>query len=168
MVLSGHNPSVLADTSLDKGGTVNELRPQQTSGTAPLAKGGMKGGIEHITKEDIEARGLICNGHHLPYNPNNISKAKELRKTMTKTERKLWYDWFAYQSYKVCRQQPIDHYIVDFYVASVRLVIEIDGDSHYTDDAIEYDIYRTDVLNIYGLYVMRFTNSEVLNNVESV
>ncbi len=86
-----------------------------------------------MTKEDIQARGLISNGHHLPYNHNNISKAKELRKTMTKTERKLWYDWFAYQPYKVCRQKPIDHYIVDFYIASANLVIEIDGDSHYTD-----------------------------------
>jgi very-short-patch-repair endonuclease len=84
---------------------------------------------------------------------------------MTKAERKMWYDLFAYQSYKVCRQQPIDHYIVDFYIASANLVIEIDGDSHYTDDAIEYDIYRTEILAIYGLRVMRFTNAEVLDNL---
>jgi tRNA pseudouridine55 synthase len=69
---------------------------------------------------------------------------------------------------KVLRQQPIDNYIVDFYIASVKLVIEIDGDSHYTDEAIAYDHKRTRDLEQYGLHVMRFTNTDVYTNFEWV
>ena len=85
---------------------------------------------------------------------------------MTKPEKKVWHDFLKNQNYRTLRQHPIDHYIVDFYIASVNLVIEIDGDSHYTEEAIDYDRERTELLEIYGLEVIRFTNDEVLQNLE--
>ncbi|HEY9075003.1 MAG TPA: endonuclease domain-containing protein [Anaerolineaceae bacterium] len=66
------------------------------------------------------------------------------------------------------RQRPIDAYIVDFYCASRKLVIEIDGDSHFQNGAQEYDQARTSVLEGYGLKVLRFTNPDVLNHFEQV
>ena len=66
------------------------------------------------------------------------------------------------------RQRPIDNYIVDFYCAQLKLVIEIDGDSHFTDEGLEYDQARTRILEGYGLKVMRFTNKEVLENFDGV
>ncbi len=70
--------------------------------------------------------------------------------------------------YRVLRQRPIDNFIVDFYCPKLKLVIEIDGDSHFTDEGKARDRSRTQVLEGYGLKVMRFTNDEVLNNFEGV
>jgi len=66
------------------------------------------------------------------------------------------------------RQKPIDHYIVDFYIASVNLVIEIDGEVHNSVEAKEYDDYRAERLNEYGLKEIRFTNEEVYSDFEKV
>ena len=104
----------------------------------------------------------------LAYNPNLTAKARELRKNMTEAEKKLRYKFLQPLDIKVLRQQPIDKYIVDFYVASKKLVIEIDGDTHWTDDEIKYDEKRTKILNNLWLTVIRFTNDEVYNNFESV
>ena len=66
------------------------------------------------------------------------------------------------------RQRPIDNFIVDFYCAGAKLVIEIDGDSHAADEASAYDAQRTQVLEGYGLTVARFTNREVFCDFEKV
>ena len=66
------------------------------------------------------------------------------------------------------RQRPIDNFIVEFYCAALRLVIEIDGDSHFTEQGKAYDAERTSVLEGYGLVVVRFTNVEVLQDFEGV
>jgi len=66
------------------------------------------------------------------------------------------------------RQRPIDNFIVDFYCASAKLVVEIDGDSHAGDEAAASDMQRTHVLEGYGLTVVRFTNREVSCNFEGV
>ena len=60
--------------------------------------------------------------HHLPYNPKLVERAKELRKNMTKAERKLWYDYLRNFKYRVHRQRPIDQFIVDFYCFELKLV----------------------------------------------
>ena len=86
---------------------------------------------------------------------------------MTLHERSLWR-FLRKQSYRVLRQHPIDHYIVDFYVASANLIIEIDGDSHLTERAQRYDQQRTDLLNIYGLEVIRFTNDQIVDEFREV
>ena len=66
------------------------------------------------------------------------------------------------------RQRPIDNFIVDFYCAALGLVIEIDGDSHFTEEGKVYDAERTSVLEGYGLRVVRFTNVEVFQEFEGV
>ncbi|MBC1191085.1 MULTISPECIES: endonuclease domain-containing protein [Microcystis] len=105
---------------------------------------------------------------HLPYNTALVARAKELRKNMTLAEKKLWYSYLKNFKFKVLRQRPIDHFIVDFYCPSLKLVIEIDGDTHFTDEGKAYDKERTARLESYGLKVIRFTNSQVLRNFEAV
>jgi very-short-patch-repair endonuclease len=105
---------------------------------------------------------------HLPYNPALVARAKELRKNMTLAERKLWYSYLKNFKFKVLRQRPIDHFIVDFYCPSLKLVIEIDGDSHFTEEGRAYDEERTQRLEGYGLSVVRFTNQQVLREFQSV
>ena len=113
-------------------------------------------------------RGLITTGYHLPYNPKLTERAKELRKKLTEAEKRLWYGYLWDFKYRVLRQRPIDNYIVDFYCPKLKLVIEIDGDTHYTDEEKTYDDRRTRVLESYGLMVIRFTNIDVLESFEGV
>jgi very-short-patch-repair endonuclease len=105
---------------------------------------------------------------YLPYNPDLVAKARELRKNMTAAEKKLWYSYLRGFKFRVLRQRPIAYFIVDFYCASLQLVIEVDGDSHFTDEGKAYDARRTEILEGYGLKVIRFTNQEVLTNFEAV
>jgi very-short-patch-repair endonuclease len=107
---------------------------------------------------------------YLPYNPALVKRAKALRKSMTRAEQKLWYEYLRSFKYRVLRQRPIDHFIVDFYCSALKLklVIEIDGESHFTEIGVTYDEARTKVLEGYGLRVIRFTNEEVLQEFERV
>jgi very-short-patch-repair endonuclease len=86
---------------------------------------------------------------------------------MTEPEKRIW-QFLRTLPYQVLRQRVIDNFIVDFYCASFKLVIEIDGDSHFTDEGKAYDEERTKILEGYGIKVIRFTNDEVLNNFEGV
>ena len=95
---------------------------------------------------------------HLPYNRKLVEKAKELRKSMTPAERMLWYGYLRTFKFRVLRQRPIDNFIVDFFCAQLKLVIEVDGESHFTNDSKDYDWERTQILEGYGLKVLRFTN----------
>lgn len=113
-------------------------------------------------------RGLITSGYHPPYNPKLVERARELRKHMTPAEKRLWYSFLHGFKYPVLRQRPIDHYIVDFYCAQLCLVIEIDGESHFTEEGKTYDEERTRILEGYGLRVLRFTNEQVLHEFEGV
>ncbi len=108
------------------------------------------------------------NNFHLPYNPDLVAKARELRKNMTPAEKKLWYEYLRNFKFRVLRQRPIAFFIVDFYCAALKLVIEVDGDSHFTEAGIAYDTKRTAILEGYSLKVIRFTNDEVLHNFEAV
>jgi very-short-patch-repair endonuclease len=105
---------------------------------------------------------------HLPYNENLIELAREMRQNPTPAERKLWHEYLRNVSVRVLRQKPIDRFIVDFYCASVKLAIEIDGEQHYTESGMAYDMERTAILAGYGLEVIRFTNQEVMNDFEGV
>jgi very-short-patch-repair endonuclease len=64
------------------------------------------------------------------------------------------------------RQRPIDNFIVDFFCPEIKLIIEIDGNSHYHKP--EYDFYRQERLKSLGFEVVRYTEGEVLQNLESV
>jgi very-short-patch-repair endonuclease len=111
---------------------------------------------------------LIDSDFHLPYNPKLVERAKDLRRNMTPAEKKLWYSYLRDFNFRVLRQKPINNFIVDFYCAKLKLVIEIDGDSHFTNDGKDYDQERTQILEGYGLRVMRFTNDEVLKDFAGV
>jgi len=105
---------------------------------------------------------------HLPYNPQLVSRAKQLRQNPTPAEKKLWQGYLRTFQFRVLRQRPINHFIVDFYCAALKLVIEIDGESHFTQQGRVYDHQRTEILEGYGLSVLRFTNDAVLNDFEAV
>ena len=73
-----------------------------------------------------------------------------MRKNMTTAEKKIWFRLLSHLKYKVLRQKVIDNYITDFYIPKLKLIIEIDGPSHYTEDGLEYDNIRTAVLESYN------------------
>ncbi|PHV63492.1 endonuclease domain-containing protein [Cyanobacterium aponinum] len=105
---------------------------------------------------------------YLPYNKQLIPRAKELRQNMTMPEKKLWSEYLRHNSFKFMKQRPINNFIVDFYCAKAKLIIEIDGDTHFTNDGIAYDLTRTAILESYGLKVIRFTNHDVIHSFEGV
>jgi very-short-patch-repair endonuclease len=87
---------------------------------------------------------------------------------MTPAEKKLWYQCLRTFKHRVLRQRPIHHFIVDFYCPSLKLVIEVDGDSHFNENAQSYDEARSQILEGYGLQVLRFTNQEIACDFEAV
>ncbi len=101
-------------------------------------------------------------------NNSILQTAKMLRKNMTPHERKLWYLFLRQYPVKIYKQRIIESFIVDFYCASARLVIEIDGSQHFTERGMEYDKERGAVIEAYGLKVLRFTNYEVDTDFKSV
>jgi very-short-patch-repair endonuclease len=105
---------------------------------------------------------------HLPCNPQLVQRAKQLRQSLTPAEEKLWQNYLRMFPFRVLRQRPIHHFIVDSYCAALKLVIEIDGESHFTEHAQMYDEERTQILEGYGLIELRFTNDEVINQFEKV
>ena len=104
----------------------------------------------------------------LDYNKNNIVLAKNLRKNATKQENHLWYDFLSKYEVRFQRQKAIDNFIADFYCHQARLIIEIDGSQHYTEEGREKDEIRTEVLEEYGLTVIRFTNHQINTNFRGV
>ncbi len=102
------------------------------------------------------------------YSKNNVERSRTLRKNMTRQERHLWYDFLRGYPVKFYRQRAIGNYIVDFYCSRARLVIELDGSQHYTEDGLEYDSLRTDLIEKLGLTVIRFANNEIDRNFEGV
>ncbi len=104
----------------------------------------------------------------LDYNKKLIPRAKELRKNMTKQEKHLWYDFLCTYPIRFQRQKTIDNFIVDFYCHKAKLIIEVDGSQHYTEDGIEYDSIRTQILEKYDLEVIRFSNNEIDRHFNAV
>ena len=102
------------------------------------------------------------------YNKQLVPLAKQLRKEMTKEERHLWYDFLRTYPVRFSRQKVLGKYIVDFYSAEAKLVIELDGSQHYENGNMENDAARTSFLEGYGLTVMRIPNNEVNRNFRGV
>ena len=102
------------------------------------------------------------------HNPKIVPAAKILRKNMTKEERHLWYDYLRTHPARFSRQKVLGKYIADFYSAQAKLVIELDGGGHYTEEAKRYDNERTAFLEAYGLTVIRIPNNEVDSNFRGV
>ncbi|MGA7954855.1 MAG: endonuclease domain-containing protein [Gloeobacterales cyanobacterium] len=102
------------------------------------------------------------------YTKKLIPRARNMRCSATDTERKLWYEFLRHLPFRVRRQCPLEGYIADFYIHEHRLIIEVDGFSHLTEEAQAYDAHRTAVLESLGLRVVRFTNEEVTHRFGSV
>ena len=97
-------------------------------------------------------------------NKKLLPMARALRKRMTKEERRLWHEFLRFYDVRFRRQKVIGNYIVDFYCAEARLVLELDGSQHFEPEALERDAERTAYLEQYGLTVLRIPNSEVARN----
>ena len=101
-------------------------------------------------------------------NKELTSISKILRKQMTKEERHLWYDFLKDLPVTINRQKVIGKYVVDFYCASAKIVIELDGFQHYEEDAYQKDKKRDGYLNSLGIKVLRYSNYDLNRRFEEV
>ena len=99
-------------------------------------------------------------------NPKLKGFSQKLRRDMTKEERHLWYDFLKQLDVNIKRQHVIGSYIVDFYIASARIVIELDGSQHY--EKPEQDRERDAFLKSLGLTVKRYSNTDINRRFTSV
>jgi len=104
------------------------------------------------------------------YNPKLKELARQLRNNSTKAEIKLWTYLRRNQiyNYDFHRQKPIDEYIVDFFCNKLKLAIECDGYSHEILEVFEKDVKKTKRLNDLGIYVLRFSDYQIINDIDNV
>jgi very-short-patch-repair endonuclease len=107
---------------------------------------------------------------HYGARPSTFSNAKHLRENPTKAEAILWKRLCNNQMENIHfrRQHPFNKYVPDFYAHSIKLVIELDGDIHEEKSVKFTDADREMNLNLNGLYILRFPNEEVYNDIEGV
>ena len=102
-------------------------------------------------------------------NPIMFELAKDLRKNMTAAEIVLWcYLKAGVNGLKFRRQHPLGIYIIDFYCHKLKLIIEVDGNIHDTDKIKLYDAERESNLVNEGYSIIRFSNDQVLKDINSV
>jgi len=106
----------------------------------------------------------------LPFNKKLKTLAKKLRKNMTEAESFLWQRIRRKQlkGRQFYRQKNIGDYIVDFYCPSAKLIVELDGGQHYTEEGMNRDQIRDKYLENFGFSVLRFSDREVFKNIEGV
>ena len=102
------------------------------------------------------------------YSSKLTDVSRKLRRAMTKEERHLWYDCLKKLPVTVHRQKVMGKYIVDFYCAAAKLVIEIDGSQHFEEKGIAADRERDEYLRGLGLVVKRYSNADINQRFESV
>ena len=102
--------------------------------------------------------------HNADLTPN----ARLLRKNMTKEERHLWYDFLRFYPVRFLRQKVIDHYVVDFYCHAAKLIIEVDGSQHFSEQGMSADALRTERIEARNLTVIRIPNNAISTNFEGV
>jgi very-short-patch-repair endonuclease len=103
------------------------------------------------------------------YNKNLKQFARDLRNnSVSKAEKRIWKALLSKEQTGVrfLRQRSIDHFIVDFFAPNLDLIIEIDGSSHYSKP--EYDFFRQEKLKELGFDILRFSEGEVLNQLDEV
>ena len=107
----------------------------------------------------------------MTFNDNsNLDKRRELRTNQTEVERIMWTILRNrnFLGVKFRRQHSIGNYIADFYCPSIKLVIELDGSVHFTEEGLEYDKIREEFMNSLGIKTLRFNNNDVMKNIEGV
>lgn len=97
----------------------------------------------------------------IPKDGTKLETARSLRKNMTPQERQLWFCFLRDYPEKIYKQRIIGKYIVDFYCAKAKLVIEIDGSQHYYGQTKQTDECRTAFLEDLGLKVVRYSNADI-------
>ena len=103
-----------------------------------------------------------------PYNESLTEFAKELRKNMTPEERHLWYDFLKFLPFTVKRQYVVGNYILDFFIPSVNIAIEIDGSQHAEVEGKKADEIRDKDLSEVGIKVIRYTNPQINKQFDGV
>lgn len=137
----------------------------------------LSGGVRTVQAERSETpspdKGRVGEGlthpKHIPYDPKLTTFARTNRKNPTPAETILWQKLLRnrqFHGYKFLRQKPIGPYVADFYCAELKLVIEIDGDSHAAQEA--YDAERTAYLRHQGIHVLRYTNLDVSQQLAGI
>ena len=101
--------------------------------------------------------------HNYDYNKNYVPLAQELRKNMTKEERRLWYQCLSLLPITAHRQKNIGNYIVDFYIPDKSIVIELDGSQHSEQSAAVADMIRDCYMREHGITVLRYKNALIRN-----
>ena len=106
----------------------------------------------------------------IKYNPKLKEYSRELRTNQTDAEKKLWSKLRKNQikNYRFTRQKPIGYFIADFYCHRLKLVIEVDGDRHYTEESKRYDKMRNEYLKKQGLVVYRINNVDIYKDIAMV
>jgi very-short-patch-repair endonuclease len=107
---------------------------------------------------------------HIEVRKIQRDRAKALRRTMTRAEALLWRHLKAHRlaALGFRRQSPMGNYIADFVAHSCKLIVEVDGESHDFEERIRHDARRDQWLVSRGYRVLRFTNDDVLKNLEGV
>ena len=102
--------------------------------------------------------------------PEYVAFVRQLRRDQTDAEKLLWYSLRSRQlcGLKFRRQYPLGPYVLDFYCHTYRLCIELDGGQHYESTGIQHDAQRQAFLTSHGIHTLRFSNREVLQNLEGV
>ncbi len=98
------------------------------------------------------------------------SKRKLLRNNMPKAEVVLWSELKGNQlrGYKFRRQHSVGKFVVDFFCPKLKLVIEVDGDSHFLDEKSKQDRERQKYIESQGIRFLRFTNTDIYTNLNGV
>ena len=104
----------------------------------------------------------------VPHEPYILENARKNRKEMTPEEKHLWYDFLKKAPVKINKQKPFGPYIVDFYIDTAKLIIELDGAQHYEEQAEKYDQNRTRYLEAQGNKVIRYTNIDIHHNFDAI
>ena len=90
-----------------------------------------------------------------------LDNARSLRKSMTKEERHLWYDFLRYCRPRFRRQEIVSNYIIDFFCHDAKIAIELDGSQHYEPEHMERDAVRDEYFRGMGCTVLRYSNADV-------
>ncbi len=134
-----------------------------TPGPSPQVERGDENG------QTSQKKGAALVPKYKVLSPMQYELAKGMRKDYTTAENKLWQNLRNSQlGVKFRRQHPIESYIVDFISLQDNLIVEVDGGYHETEEQKIYDEERTKLLTEIGFHVIRFTNAEVLKNLNKV
>ena len=136
---------------------LGELAAKPTERCLPLPLG-------EVAERSEDGEGNVT----IPKDNSQLGNAQRLRREMTPHERKLWYLFLRKYPVKIYKQRIIGKFIVDFYCASAKLVIEIDGSQHYEPQGMAYDAERSEFLTTLGLEVLRFSNRQIDREFRSV